>query len=220
VSYLTVEGENDHLYERLSGFRTSTWKFCATAELRVSEIATPTHRAALNLVREFVGVSAAVFAWPVCAGTPALLAAFGTIGASGLAQYAYVFPAFPALLGFSVWLIWRSGYLRKNLAPFWLALTGAIFAIVTTWLSLVGISPSILWCWPYIGIAGLVGASLWSFVLGRRPGECFNEMIREALLRQKRGSVAHRMSSGALKILVVLATLYGLYLSVNVYVPA
>ncbi len=201
-------------------FNAHSIAFRATKPLDARELAaTSNRRAALSLVREFAGVSAAVVAWLVCAGAPALLAAFGAIGASGLTQHAYMFPAFSALLGFSVWLIWRSGYLRENLAPFWLALTGAIFAIVTTWLSLVGISPSIWW-WPYIGIAGLVGASLWSFVLGRRPGDCLNEMIREAQLRQNRGSVARRMAVSALTSVVVLATLYGLYWSVNVYVPA
>jgi hypothetical protein len=201
-------------------FNAHSIAFRATKPLDARELAeTSNRRAALNLVREFSGVCAAVVAWLVCAGAPALLAAFGAIGASGLAKHAYMFPAFSALLGFSVWLIWRSGYLRENLAPFWLALTGAIFAIVTTWLSLVGIAPSIWW-WPYIGIAGLVGASLWSFVLGRRPGDCLNEMIREAQFRQRRGSVARRMVAGALTSVVVLAMLYGLYLSVNVYVPA
>ena len=211
---------NEKTREVAGLFNAHSIAFRAVKPMDAKELAaTSTRRAALNLVREFAGVGAAIIAWLVCAGAPALLAAFGAIGASGLAQHAYMFPAFSALLGVSVWLIWRSGYLRENLGPFWLALAGAVFAIATTWFSLVGIFPSIWW-WPYIGIAALVGASIWSFVLGRRPGDCLNEMIREAQFRQKRGSPGRRAAAGVLTSAIIAAALYGLYASINMFVPA
>lgn len=174
----------------------------------------PAGRAALNLVREFAGVAAAVVAWLVCAGVPALIAAFGAIGAGALTQHAYMFPAFAAFLGVSVWLLWRTGRPRGELRPFRLALASAVFAVATFWISLTEIFP-FTWWWPYLGIAGLVGASVWSFILARRPGNCVDEMILEAQLRERRGPPARRVATGMLTAVIVVVTLYGLHLSVG-----
>jgi len=172
-----------------------------------------TGRAALNLAREFTGIGAAIVAWLACAGVPALIAAFGAIGAGALARHAYLFPAFAAFLGVSVWLLWRTGRPRGELRPFRLALGGAVLAVATFWLSLVEIFP-FLWWWPYMGIAALAGASAWSFILARRPGNCLDEMILEVRRQEQRGSPARRLATGALTGVLVLATLYGLHLSV------
>ncbi len=172
-------------------------------------------RAAWNLAREVAGVGAALVAWLVCAGVPALLAGLGAIGAGGLTQHAYAFPAFAAFLGTSVWLIWRTGRLRGELRPFALALASAVFAVATTWLPILGIF-LFMWWWPYIGIAGVVAASVWSFVLARRPGDCLDEMVLEAKWRERRGSPARRILVGALTGMVIAATLYGMHLSVSV----
>ena len=177
-----------------------------------------TGQAAFNFVREFAGVSAAVVAWLVCAGAPALVAAFGAIGAGALAQHAYMFPAFAAFLGVSVWLLWRTGRPRRELRPFRLALFSALFAVVTFWLSLVEIFP-FMWWWPYLGIAGLVGASVWSFILARRPGDCLEEMILEMQQEARGGSPARRLAVGTATGALVIATLYGLHLSVAGFMP-
>jgi SAM-dependent methyltransferase len=178
----------------------------------------PAGRAALNLVREVGGVGAAVVAWLVCAGVPALVAAFGAVGAGALAQHAYMFPAFAAFLGVSVWLLWRTGRPRGELRPFRLALASAVFAVATFWFSLVEIFP-FMWWWPYVGIAGLVGASVWSFILARRPGNCLDEMILELKREERRGSPARRLAAGTVTGVLVLATLYGLHLSVAGFIP-
>lgn len=185
----------------------------------VQPVAATGGRAALKMATEFAGVGGAVVAWFVCAGAPVLLAAFGAIGAAGLAQHAYMFPAFAGLLGVSVWLIWRSAWLREDLRPFWLALASAAFAIVATWVALVGILPALGW-WSYLGVAGVVGASVWGFVLGRQPGSCVNEMVREAQRRQRFGSPARRWAIGTLASVLVAVTLYGLYVSVTAFAPA
>jgi SAM-dependent methyltransferase len=177
-----------------------------------------TGRAALNLVREVAGVGAAVIAWLVCAGVPALIAAFGAIGAGALAQHAYMFPAFAAFLGVSVWLLWRTGRPRAELRPFRLALASAVFAVAAFWLSLVEIFP-FMWWWPYLGLAGLVGASVWSFVLARRPGNCLDEMILEVQRQEGRASPARRLTMGTVTGALVLAALYGLHLSVSGFLP-
>jgi len=175
-------------------------------------------RAAFDLLREFAGVGAAMVAWFVCAGVPALLAAFGAVGAAALTGHAIMFPAFAGLLGVSVWLLWRSNWLRGDLRPFWLALASASFAIATTWLSLVEIFPFMGW-WPYIGAAGLVAASLWSFYLSRQPGNCLEQMVREAQWRDRFGSPARRIATGVFATALTAATLYGLSASVQAFAP-
>jgi len=175
----------------------------------------PVHRAALNLTREVAGVGVAVLAWLTCAGIPALLAAFGALGASSLARHAYMIPAFAAFLGLSVWLLWRSGRPRGEMRPFGLALAGAAFAVVTTWLSLARMAPAAVGYAAYAGIAAVVAASVWSFVLARRPGNCLDEMILESRARE-RGRPGRRLALGALS---VAAGLYGLYWATSAFVP-
>jgi len=173
-------------------------------------------QAALNLVRELGGVIVAMLAWLTCAGVPALLAAFGAIGVGGLAGHAYMFPAFTAFLSVSVWLLWRSGRARSDFRPFWVALGSTVFASLTTWLSLVGIAVWAGWL-SYLGIAGVIGASIWSFLLGREPGHCLEEMIFEVRQRERRGTLAHRLGVFAISTAVVAVALYGLHLSITAF---
>jgi len=186
------------------------------ADMRV---AATQRRAFAGLVREFAGVAAAIIAWFVCAGAPALVAGLGAIGAAGLAQHAYMFPAFAGLLGFSVWLIWRSGRRRGELRPFWIALAGGVFAVVATWLALVGIFPFLGW-WSYLGVAALIGASGWSYMLARQPGSCLEEIRIEARALERAGSPLRRVLTASLAGILVAASLYGLYESVRAFAPA
>lgn len=173
----------------------------------------PARSAALNLGRELAGVMAAVVAWLTCAGLPALVAALGAVGAGSLAQHAYTFPAFVAFLGLSVWLLWRSGRARGEPRPFALALAGASFAAVTTWLALVQVAPPAVGISSYLGVAAVLGASVWSYRLARRSGDCLEEMVFEARPRQSSGLL------GALGLVAVAVGLYGLYWATNTFVP-
>lgn len=69
--------------------------------------------------------------------------------------------------------------------------------------------------WSYAGVAGVVAASVWSFLAARRPGSCLDEMMREAQMRGRRGSPVRRLLSTALVAGLVMATLYGMYWSVH-----
>ncbi|UCD67437.1 MAG: methyltransferase domain-containing protein [Betaproteobacteria bacterium] len=173
-------------------------------------------RAGRNAVRELAGVVVASLAWLTCAGVPALLAAFGAIGAGGLAGHAYMFPVFAGFLGFSVWLLWRSGRARSDLRPFWVAFGSAVLAILTTWLSILGIVPWAGWV-AYPAIAGVIGASVWSYILGRQPGNCLEEMIFEVRQRERRGTLARRLAADGLAVLVASTLLYGLHLSITAF---
>ena len=174
-------------------------------------------RAALNFVRELGGVVVAMLAWLTCAGMPAVLAAFGAIGAGGLTSHAYMFPAFAGFLGLSVWLLWRSGRARREFRPFFVALPGAVLAIVATWLSIVGIAVWAGWL-AYAGVAGVVVASIWSYVLGKQPGYCLEEMIFEARQRERRGTLAQRFTVSGFVTALVAALLFGLHLSITAFV--
>jgi hypothetical protein len=63
----------------------------------------------------------------------------------------------------------------------------------------------------YAGIAGLVAASVWGFVLSRRPGSCVDEMVREAQLREQHPPLGVRAAWGA----AGLATLYLMYWTIS-----
>ncbi|MGH8668067.1 MAG: methyltransferase domain-containing protein, partial [Burkholderiales bacterium] len=157
-----------------------------------------------------------VLAWLACAGAPAVLAALGAVGAGSIAEHAYMLPAYAAFLGFSVWLLLRSGRRRGERRPFWLGLTGAALAIGATWLAIVGLAPPSLALWSHAGVAAVVGASVWSFLRSRRPGSCLDEMVREAQLRERRGPPVRRLLNAALASSLVVATLYAMYWSVQV----
>lgn len=171
----------------------------------------PLHRAALDLGKSLAGVVVAIIAWLACAGLPAVLAALGAIGAGSLARHELMIPVYAVFLGFSVWMLWRSGRLRDEPGPFRLGAASAVFAIVTTWIALLGIVPQMIALLSYAGIAGLVAASVWSFVLSRRPGSCVDEMVREAQLREQRPPHGVRAAWGA----AGLATLYLMYWTIS-----
>jgi hypothetical protein len=171
----------------------------------------PLHRAALDLGKSLAGVALAVFAWLACAGLPAVLAALGAIGAGSLARHELMIPVYAVFLGFSVWLLWRNGRLRDEPGPFRLGAASAVFAIAATWIALLGIVPQMVALLSYAGVAGVVAASVWSFVLSRRPGSCVDEMVREARLREQRAPLGLRVAGGAFG----LAVLYAMYWSIN-----
>jgi arsenite methyltransferase len=181
--------------------------------------AVPARRAAFQFAREVAGVGAAVLAWLACAGVPALVAAFGAVGAGSLAQHAYLFPAFVAFLGLSVWLLWRSGRARDEMRPSRLALAGAAYATASTWLSLVEVAPPAVGMSSYLGVAAVLAASVWSFRLARRPGACLDEMLIDARKREGRGTPPQRFARGALGAAAVAIGLYGLYWATYTFTP-
>lgn len=175
-------------------------------------------RAALNMVREFGTVAVAMFAWFICAGVPSLIAGFSAAGAGWLTQHTYMFPAFALLMAFSVWLLWRSGRLRREMRPFRLALGSALVAVVATWISLLNIYPPAGWL-AYAGVAGVLGASVWSFILARRPGNCVEEMVREAQLRAQRPPPAQRLARAVVSSVALAGVVYLLYTSMRGVTP-
>jgi hypothetical protein len=69
----------------------------------------------------------------------------------------------------------------------------------------------------YLGVGAVVAASIWSFVLARRSGDCLDEMRIEARLGES--APQRRLARNALGVAAVLFGLYGLYWATSTFVP-
>ncbi len=187
----------------------------ALARLKAAD--SPMKRAIGRFFRECAGVAGAGFAAAVCMGVPPLLAALGAVGAGTLANHAFMFPVFASFIALSVWLLWRSARARAHMGPFVLGLASGAVTVVSFWLAVVGLVPS-LWWWPYVGMGLLLVASLWGLMKARRADSCLDEMVREAALRDARPPLARRLANAAFFSIAAAAAFYAMYKSVDVFV--
>lgn len=113
-------------------------------------------------MRDFLGqigsTAGAAFAAACCAGAGWALAALTAVGAGFLAKDAILIPLFVALLGLSLWLLFRSARAHRNLRPVYLAALGALGALVGLFSSTVVL---------FAGLGLMVASSLWDY-LGAR----------------------------------------------------
>ncbi|MEW5710162.1 MAG: MerC family mercury resistance protein [Pseudomonadota bacterium] len=116
-----------------------------------------------DLIKQFGSVLGASFAAACCLGVTAALSAVTAIGAGFLINDAFLIPLYGALLGLSVWLLYRSTRAHGSPAPFYLGLSGAIVALVGLW-----VGPFLV----YGGLAAIVAGSVWDFQRKRRQRAC------------------------------------------------
>jgi mercuric ion transport protein len=107
-----------------------------------------------ELAKQLASLLSAGFAAACCLGVTAALSALTTIGAGFLINDAFLIPLYGVLLGLSLWLLHRSVRAHGKLAPFRLAVGGAVMAFLGLWLSTLLV---------YAGLAAMVGASVWDF---------------------------------------------------------
>lgn len=69
------------------------------------------------------------------------------------------------------------------------------------------------------GLGLLVAASLWSLIAAHRDRSCLDDMIRDAALRDARAPLPQRVAKGAALATAAAAAFYGLYKSVDAFVP-
>lgn len=112
-----------------------------------------------ELAQQLASLFGTSFAAACCLGASAALSVLAAIGAGFLITDAVLIPAFLALVGLSLWLLYRSARAHAHLSPFWLGLAGGIVAFVSLW-----ISPALV----VAGLAACVAASLWNFLGARR----------------------------------------------------
>jgi mercuric ion transport protein len=111
------------------------------------------------LIQQLASLFGTGFAAACCLGVTAALSALTAIGAGFLINDAVLIPAFVALVGLSLWLLYRSARAHRSLRPFWLGLAGAVVAFVGLWLAPVVV---------FAGLAACVAASVWDFLAARR----------------------------------------------------
>jgi mercuric ion transport protein len=169
-----------------------------------------------DLLKQFSGMIGAGVAAACCLGISAVLAAVGAVGLGFLVHDAYLFPIFVGFVGFSLWLLYRSARDHGNLAPFWLAMTGSVFAAAGLWLLVTGIYP-INWS-VYAGLAVLVAGSVWDFVNSRRSEACATDVCETTETKQP-VDVRRRAVSGAALSVAAAGAFYGMYKSVDWLAP-
>lgn len=115
------------------------------------------------------GTCGAAVAAACCLGVPVVLSAFGALGLGFLINDALLLPLFPAFVGLTLWLLYRSVRRRGVLAPFWLGLAGGVVGIAGLVLQFTPIG-SPVWLVPG-GVLVLLAASVWDFANSQR-GQC------------------------------------------------
>lgn len=169
-----------------------------------------------DFFKQFAGLLGAGVAAACCLGIPAVLAALGAAGLGFLIHDAYLFPFFVGFVGFSLWLLYRSGSKRGVLAPFWLALAGGVFAAAGLWFMVTGIKPM---PWTiYAGLAVLVAGSVWDYLNARKAPACEVE-CEVPQPDDEPSSMARRAMTGAALSVAAAGAFYGMYKSVQVMVP-
>ena len=111
-----------------------------------------------ELLKQLGSTAGAAFAAACCAGAGWALAALTAIGAGFLINDAVLIPLFVALLGLSLWLLFRSARRHGNLRPFHVAGVGALAALIGFWTSTVVL---------FAGLAVMVGSSFWDYLAAR-----------------------------------------------------
>ena len=77
------------------------------------------------------------------------------IGAGFLVNDAVLIPLFVALLGLSLWLLFRSARAHQNLRPAYLAGVGALGALIGIWASTFVL---------FAGLGLIVASSVWDYL--------------------------------------------------------
>jgi mercuric ion transport protein len=111
-----------------------------------------------GFLAQVASTAGAAFTAACCAGAGWALAALTAIGAGFLVNDAVLIPLFVALLGLSLWLLFRSARAHRDLRPVYLAGLGALGALVGLWTSTLVL---------FAGLGLMVASSLWDYLSAR-----------------------------------------------------
>ncbi len=189
----------------------------AGAELqRVIDEQSSWRRRGLGMARQLLALGGAGVAVGVCSSIPLLVAAFGAVGAAAFATHAYMFPLFVACVAVASFGLYREGTRRGNLAPFWIGATSAAVSSAVLWIMVTNVIALPLWAL-IAPLVALLAASVWCLLLPLQVDQCLKDMIRSVAARERPRSV--RFSRGAAISMAAAAAFYGMYKSVDVFVP-
>jgi mercuric ion transport protein len=115
----------------------------------------------MNLHLKKIGLAGSVFSLLCCLGFGPLIALLSAIGAGFLVNDAVLAPllvVFLVIVGIGLCVTYRR---HKRIGPLLAHTSGAVAVFVFTFIR--SVTPLV-----WLGVAGLIAASLWDFVLGRR----------------------------------------------------
>ena len=117
------------------------------------------------MVSKIVGSLGSIFAALCCIGTPALLAFLSSIGVGFIITDKILIPLLVVFLGTSIWGVYKSSKFYGSKKSLILVIVSAIVVFTTIWFSKLLV---------YIGLAGLIAASVWDIYLQktRKPESC------------------------------------------------
>ncbi len=112
-------------------------------------------------MKELWGSIGSVLTGACCLGFAPLVGLLGAVGAGFLIRDAVLIPLFVLSLAFTLWALWRARARHGDRRPFLLGLVSAVVAFASLWL----LAP-LAW----LGLAGVVAASVWDILLLRGTG--------------------------------------------------
>lgn len=113
------------------------------------------------MVSKIIGSLGSIFASLCCIGTPAILAFLTGIGVGFLINDKILIPLLVVFLGISVWGVYKSSKSHGRKGSLILAIISAIVVFASIWFS----KPLV-----YIGLVGLIAASVWDIYLKKTCG--------------------------------------------------
>jgi len=108
------------------------------------------------MVSKIIGSLGSIFAALCCIGTPALLAFPTSIGVGFLINDKILIPLLVVFLGISIWGIYKSSKSHGRKGGLILIVVSAIVVFTAIWFSRTLV---------YIGLVGLIAASVWDIYL-------------------------------------------------------
>ena len=141
------------------------------------------------------------------------------MGLGFLIHDAYLFPLFVGFIALTLWLLYRSGRRRRDLAAFWLGLAAGVLASVALWLLVTGVyaAPWVI----YAALAVVLATSVWDAFKARRAAACSPNAPYKADQARSTPDAARgqRVVRGAAISVAAAAAFYGMYKSVDALAP-
>jgi len=116
-----------------------------------------------ELIKQLSAWAGSVFAAACCLGIPAVVGALGAVGLGFLINDFILFPLFFGLIGFTLWMLYRSSRRHALMTPFWVGLAGGGIAAVGLFLH-----PWVVW----MGLGSLLVGSVWDAWNGHSGKAC------------------------------------------------
>lgn len=180
----------------------------------------------IEKIKQLGALLGALVAAACCLGVPVILSAVGAVGLGFLVHDVYLFPLFVAFVGLSLWILYRSVKKHEAISPdamlpMWLSGAGALISIAGLWFTVTGLA-TLNWA-IYLGLTFLVAGSVCDFLIGRDAKTGVTEHCTPATAPADESIEAvdtgRRMMSGAAMSIAAAGVFYGLYKSVDVFVP-